>query len=64
MVIKSLQNFLRIDRRNAFPVILQNLHFKFPEKHAWTPLDKLAPSALVELALRASFPGFLHQSKI
>ena len=45
---------ISVDFRNS---IFQN----FPEKHAWTLLDKLAPSPLAELALTASFP---HQSKI
>ena len=40
---------ISVDFRNS---IFQN----FPEKHAWTLLDKLAPSPLAELALTASFP--------
>ena len=45
---------ISVDFRNS---IFQN----FPEKHAWTLLDKLAPSPLAELALTASFP---QQSRI
>ena len=62
MVRKILQNFRRIDKNKRISGDFRNSKCQaFPEKHAWAPLDKLAPSILVELALRASFP---HQSKI
>ena len=53
MVIKILAKF-----SHAFGVDFRNSIFQnFPEKHAWTLLDKLAPSPLAELASRELSPA-------